>query len=228
QNFGGKMDEHLMKRLSLLCSVAGIAIVYAAGVTTRPRLTPISAIDNTFLGTEVTVSGCVVDLRESRDGHLFLKIQDSSGDIITTPIFSKTRSDLGETIDLLDILEVRGKVTIYNGELEILPSGARSIKVVHTAPASPSQLGVENVGKPAKVHGTISRKDVVGSGNLLLTLQENGAKLPLYIPRSIAQNGIPEIHTGDHIIASGWLQLYENDLELKITSSSGIRLLEAA
>ncbi|MEM2192710.1 MAG: hypothetical protein QXG38_03745, partial [Candidatus Hadarchaeales archaeon] len=59
-------------------------------------------------------------------------------------------------------------------------------------------------------------------------IQENGTKLLVYIPRSIAQNGIPEIHTGDFIIASGWLQIYENELELKVTSSLGIKLIEAA
>ncbi|MEM3402042.1 MAG: OB-fold nucleic acid binding domain-containing protein [Candidatus Hadarchaeales archaeon] len=222
------MDEHLMKRLSLLCSLVGITMVYVAEASARPRVTQISAIDNTFVGTEVAISGKVVDIRESRDGHLFLKIQDDSGGIISVPIFSKTRSELGEAIELLDIVEVRGEITVYNGELEILPKSTKNIKIVHTAPVSPSQLGRENAGGPAKVFGGISKKEVVGKGNLLLTIQENGAKLPVYIPRSIAQNGIPEIHTGDFIIASGWLQVYENELELKVTSSLGIRLIEAA
>ncbi|MEM2192788.1 MAG: OB-fold nucleic acid binding domain-containing protein, partial [Candidatus Hadarchaeales archaeon] len=119
-----------MKRLSLLCSLMGIAMVYVAEASARPRVTQISAIDNTFVGTEAAVSGKVIDIRESRDGHLFLKIQDDSGGVISVPIFSKTRSELGEAIELLDIVEVRGEITVYNGELEILARSAKNIKII--------------------------------------------------------------------------------------------------
>lgn len=222
------MNEGSMKRLSLLCSVGGIAIVYAAALLARPRITQISAIDNTFIGAQVVVSGEVVELRESRDGHLFLKVRDSSGGVISVPVFSKTRAELGSLIEFLDIVEVRGEVKLYNGTLEVVPSSAGDIQVIHTAPALPSQLTEENAGAPAKVSGVVSAKSVVGSGNLLLTLQEDGGKLSVYIPRWIAQNGLQEVHIGDRVVVGGWLQLYDNRLELKVTSASGIRLLEAA
>ncbi len=222
------MDEKTMTRLSLVCSLTGLAAIYVAAISARPRITPIASLDNSFIGLRVVVSGEVIDAREHQDGHLFLKLRDASGGVISVPIFSRGRSELGDSIELLDAVEVTGEVVLYNGELEVVPEGAMDVKVVHTAPVSISAISKENAGAAVKVQGTIVEREIVGSGSVILTLQEDGGQLPVYISSWIAEDGLLEMHVGDTIRVDGWLQIYNGELELKVTSASHLHVVEAA
>jgi len=221
------MEEKGMTRLSLLCSLAGLAIIYVAAASSRPRITAIASLDNNFVGLDVMISGQVVEIKESRDNHLFLKLQDSSKGIVSVPIFARTRAEL-EQIELLDILEVKGEVTLYQGELEVVPEDATDVRVIHTAPIGISGLTSENAGSPVKVLGTVGEREIVGGGNIIFTLQEDGSKLPVFVSSWIVDGGIPEIHVGDTLQASGWLQIYNGELELKVASASNLQNVEAA
>jgi DNA/RNA endonuclease YhcR with UshA esterase domain len=222
------MDDRSMVKLSLICSLAGLAAVYTAASSARPRVMPIASLDNSFVGLKVMISGEVVDLREHRDGHLFLKLRDQSGGVASVPVFSRVRAELGEPVELLDVVEVKGEVVLYRGELEVVPREASGIRVIHTAPLSISGLSEENAGIPVKVQGVIAEREVVGNGNLLLTLREDGGELPVFIPRWIVEDGLPEVHVGDLVRVGGWLQLYNGELELKVTGALNIHPLEAA
>lgn len=222
------MDDKAMLKLSLVCSLAGLAAIYAGAISVRPRVASIASLDNSFVGLNVIVSGEVVDIRYHRDGHLFLKLRDQSGGIVAVPIFSRIRAELGDSVELLDSVEVRGEVVVYRGELEVVPGEASEVRVVHSAPVGVSGVGKENVGTPVKVQGTIADREIVGNGNLILTLREDGSELPVFVPRWIVEDGMPEVHVGDLVRVDGWLQLYEGELELKITSAANIHLAEAA
>jgi DNA/RNA endonuclease YhcR with UshA esterase domain len=220
------VDDRAIVRLSLLCSIVGLAAVYGAALSARPRLTPIAAIDNDFIGARVVVSGQVVDLRSSDDGHLFLKLRDGSGGVVSVPIFSRIRSALREPIELLDFVQVRGEVKLYREEFEVVPAEAGDVQVVHTAPVSVSEISQDNVGNPVKVQGVVVERDIVGSGHLLLTLGEGDARLVVFVPGWIAGNGFPSVDLGDRIKVSGWLQLYKGALELRVTSPGCVQVLE--
>jgi DNA/RNA endonuclease YhcR with UshA esterase domain len=220
------MSEKATIKLSLICSLVGLVTIYAAAMLARPKVTPIASLNNGFVGLRVLVSGQVIDYREHEEGHLFLKLKDSSGGVISVPIFSRTRTQMEESIELLDVVEVTGEVTVYQGELEVIPGGAKDIKVIHVAPVSLSSITEENVGMPVKVQGVISKREIVGGGNILLTLQEDGGQLQIFIPSWIAENGLPEMHVGDTIRADGWIQLYNGKIELKLTSASHLHLVE--
>jgi DNA/RNA endonuclease YhcR with UshA esterase domain len=222
------MDDKAMMKLSLICSLAGLAAVYAAAFVTRPRVMPIASIDNSFAGLQVMISGEVVELRDHQDGHLFLKLRDQSGGVITVPLFAKTRAELGESVELLDVLEVRGEVVIYGGELEVVPADASGVHVIHTAPVSLTGLSEENVGTPVKVQGLIAEREIVGNGNVIFTLQEDGDNLSVFVPGWIVEGGLPEVHVGDLVRVDGWLQLYNGELELKVANASDIHPIEAA
>ncbi len=222
------MDDKAMMKLSLICSLAGLAAVYAAALSMRPRVTTIAAIDNSFVGAEVVISGAVVDAREHQDGHIFLRLSDQSGETVSVPIFSRLRAELGESIELLDIVEVRGEVVVYRGELEVVPGEPNDLKVIHTAPASVSSLSEDNVGQQVKVLGLVAERKIVGNGNIVFSIREDENKLEVFVPKWIVEEGLPEVHVGDLARFDGWLQLYENELELKITSASNIHLIEAA
>lgn len=228
QSLGGEMDDKAMLKLSLICSLTGLAVVYAGALFTRPRISPIGSLDNNFVGLKVAVSGQVVDLREHQDGHLFLKLRDDSGGVVTVPIFSRVRAEMRESVELLDIVEVSGEVTLYRGELEVIPEGASDVKVVHTAPVKLSEISEENAGTPVKVQGTIVEREVADRGNLLLTLREDGGQITVFVPYWITDNGIPELRVGNTIRIDGWLQIYGGRLELRVTNASHLHLAEAS
>jgi len=219
------MAKNRVTKLSLLSSLVGLATVYAVALSTSQRIVPIAKIDESFIGTRVTIAGQIVDIQSS-NGHLFLKVRDGSNDIITVPIFSSLASKLTSALGLLDHVEVRGSVSSYEGELEVVPSKPEDVRVVHTAPASILEVSEENVGQPLKVYGIISSREIVGAGNIILTLKENGAKLKVFVPSKIS-GSMPEVHVGDEIMVGGWLQLYNDELELKVTSAVCVQKLEA-
>jgi len=220
------MDEKTLAKVSLVCSLTGLVAIYFAATSARPKVTPISSLDNSFIGLRVLISGQVIDYREHKNGHLFLKLQDSSGGVISVPIFSSTRAQLDESIELLDILEVTGEVVLYQSEFEVVPEVAKDVRVVHTAPVALSSLTEDNVGKAVKVQGTIVEREIVGGGNMVLTIQEDGGQLPVFISSWIVEDGLPEMHVGDTIRVDGWLQLYNGKLELKVLSASHLHVTE--
>jgi DNA/RNA endonuclease YhcR with UshA esterase domain len=220
------MEDKIMTRLSLMCSLAGLAAIYIAAAASRPRLTSIASLDNNFVGLQVVISGQVVEMKDSSDNHLFLKLQDSSKGVVSVPIFAKTRAGL-EQIELLDVLEVRGEVTLYRDELEVVPEGAEDVEVIHTAPISVAGLSNDNAGSPVKVQGIVAEREIVGNGNIIFTLQENGTRLPVFVSGWIADGGILEIHVGDTMKASGWLQIYNGELELKVAGASDLQAVVA-
>lgn len=221
------MDEKTTAKIGIACSLIGLIAIYASAATARPRITSISSLDNSFVGLRVAISGRVMDCREHKEGHLFLKLQDHSG-IVSVPIFSRTRAQMEESIEMLDVVEVTGEVALYQDELEVIPEGAADIKVVHTAPVALVSLTEENAGDAVKVQGTIVEREIVGNGNVILRLREDGGELPVFIPSWVVEEGLPEMHVGDTVRVDGWVQLYNGELELKLASASQIRVVEAA
>jgi DNA/RNA endonuclease YhcR with UshA esterase domain len=215
-------------KLGLLCSIIGLAAIYAGAIQVRPSVTPIARIDNEFVGLKVIISGQVVDLRES-NGHLFLTLQDNSGGTMAVPIFSSVRSQLEDSIEMLDEVQVTGEVTLYQGALEVVPEEAGDISVVRTPCLGISSVDNGLLGEPIKVRGVVEKREIVGKGNIILTLSEDGEQLAVFVPSSVARSGeFPEVHVEDVVQASGWLQMYRNELELQVNRASYIKVIEAA
>ena len=222
------MNEKTMTKLSLFCSLTGIAVIYAAAMQVRPMMTPIASLDNEFVGLKAVISGQVVDSYEHEDGHLFLKLRDDSGGMVSVPVFARVRAELGEPIELLDVVQVTGEVKLYRGELELIPERADDLRVVHTAPIKLSSLSRENAGIQVKVQGTVVEREIVGSGSLILTLREDGSQLPVFVPAWVVEDGLPELHVGNVVRVDGLLELYNGELELKLRGASHLQAIEAA
>jgi len=221
------MSEKVVMRLSLLCSLTGLAAIYVAAANARPAVTAISSLNNDFIGTKVMVSGRLVDLYEHIDGHLFLKLRDDSGGVISVPVFSRVRSQLEEPMELLDFVQVTGVVTEYKGELEVIPDKASDLRIVHAPATRISSLSEEQLGELVKVEAVVAKREIVGSGSLILTLNEDGYQLPVFVPASVVRNGFPEVHVGQTVRIDGWLQLYNDQLELQLRNAGHIRVIEA-
>jgi len=222
------MSEKVVTRLSLLCSLTGLAALYVAAANTRPAVTAIASLNDDFIGTKVMISGRLIDLYEHIDGHLFMKLKDDSGGVISVPVFASVRSQLNEPIELLDVVQVTGLVKEYQDELEVIPDKASDLRIVHAPATRISSLTENQIGELVKVEGVVAERAIVGKGSLILTLRDDGGQLPVFVPASVVKDGFPEVHVGYTVRVDGWLQLYNDNLELQLKDASNIRIIEAA
>lgn len=217
-----------MTKLSLLCSLTGIALIYVGAAQMRPGLTPISQIDNDYVGLKTVISGRVIDLSVHPEGHVFLKVKDESGGVISVPLFSGTRSELGERIELLDNIQVSGQVKNYQGEMELLPEDVGSIQVVHSAPIELSQIDETRLGNEVKIRGFVGEKFSVGDNSIILSVRRGDGELKVFLPGDVVESdNFPEFFEGDKIQAAGTIKSYEGELELEIGNSYNFEVLEA-
>jgi len=222
------MSEKVVTRLSLLCSLTGLAALYVAAANTRPAVTAIASLNDDFIGTKVVISGRLIDLREHIDGHLFMKLKDDSGGVISVPVFASVRSQLKEPIELLDVVQVTGSVKKYQDELEVIPDKASDLRIVHVPATRISSLSENQIGELVKVEGVVAERAIVGKGSLILMLRDDGGQLPVFVPASVVKDGFPEVHVGYTVRVDGWLQLYNDNMELQLKDASNIRIIEAA
>ncbi len=192
----------------------------------KPSLTPISKVDEDFVGLNTKISGKIIDIRETSEDHIFLKIKDESGGVMTVPIFSRINSKLEKQVELLDNIEVQGKVENYEGQLEIVPKEPESVQIVHSTPLELSKVDESKLGKIVKTRGYIAEKKSVGNGNLLIELSEKDESVTVFIPQSVVKsNNFPEIREGTIIQIAGLVQLYEEKLEIKVEDSYNIEVI---
>jgi DNA/RNA endonuclease YhcR with UshA esterase domain len=222
------MSERTIAKLSLLCSLTGLAALYLSAANTHPAVTAIAKLNEDFAGTKVTISGHAIDLYNHPDGHLFLTLKDNSGGTISVPVFASVRSQMTEPVELLDDIQVTGLVKEYQNELEVVPDRASDVRIVHAAATRISNLGENQIGELVKVEGVVSDRAIVGSGSMILTLSDDGCQLPVYIPASVIKTGFPEVHVGYTVVVDGWLQLYNDGMELQLKDACNIRVIEAA
>jgi DNA/RNA endonuclease YhcR with UshA esterase domain len=222
------MSERNIAKLSLLCSLTGLAAPYFSAANTHPAITAIAKLNDDFTGTKVTISGRAIDLYNHVDGHLFLTLKDDSGGTISVPVFASVRSQMTEPIELLDVIQVTGLVKKYRNELEVVPDKASDLRIVHAPPTRISSLGENQIVELVKVEGVISDRAIVGSGSMILTLSDDGIQLPVYIPASVTNNGLPEVHVGYTVVVDGLLQMYNDGMELQLNDVGNIRVIEAA
>ncbi len=212
----------------MLCSLTGLAALYIAAANTRPAVTAIASLNDDFIGTKVMISGRLIDLYEHIDGHLFMKLKDDSSGVISVPVFASVRSQLNEPIELLDVVQVTGLVKEYQDELEVIPDKASDLRIVHVPATRISSLTENQIGELVKVEGVVAERAIVGKGSLILTLRDDGGQLPVFVPASVVKDGFPEVHVGYTVRVDGWLQLYNDDMELQLNDASNIRIIEAA
>ncbi len=219
------MIDNPTVKLSIISSIAGILLLYMSAAHTRPALTPISNINQDYIGLKTKISGKVIDLHHHPEGHLFLKIKDESGGVITVPIFNKTNSQLDNEINILDNVEVEGQVKEYEGQLEIIPEEPESLQIAHSTPLKISNVTRSKLGKIVKTRGYVAEKKIVGSGSLLLELTQNGEIIEVFIPKSVtASKNFPEFQSGNLLQVVGLLQTYEGKLEIKVEDSYNIKV----
>jgi DNA/RNA endonuclease YhcR with UshA esterase domain len=204
--------------LCLACSIAGLPLIYAVSGCAGHQRVSISELNEGMSGSNVIVSGAVVEMSEHQNGHLFIKLQDESGGVLTVPLFSDVRSGVG-VIEILDWIEVRGEVSVYRGQLEVIPSSARDIRVQRVDPILPSDLSENLLGKLVKVEGTVESINRLSGGQVIITLTANCSKVKVFIPKNVA-GSVSWLMEGVSARVGGWYQLYNGEPEIRVLNQA--------
>ncbi len=116
------MKEKGLLMVSIVSSVAGLAMLFILSQIVELGVTNISQITPETVGQNVKVCGEITSKFVSDKKHVFLELKDDS-DRIDIVIFNSTAEKLG-AYDLLEDKTVCfvGKVDVYQGKLEIIPN----------------------------------------------------------------------------------------------------------
>ncbi len=213
----GNLKNDSLIKLSLISCIIGIIILYVGSVHLKAEITPISKIDNDFVGLKSKISGQVIGLESHPNGHIFTKVKDESGGVISIPIFSGVKSNLDKKIELLDRIQAKGKIKVYNGELELVPADANKISVINTPSTTVSEVDRSEIGEPLRVRGILEKKTSVGQGNLIITLRDKNGELEVFIPKSVTESkSFPALDTGKPVKACGTVKSYKGNIEIVI------------
>lgn len=94
------------------------------------KLLNIGEIDISYLNSKVTIRGKVIDLKPHGNGHLFITVQDETGEILA-PIFAD--KNIGKDIFILDdYYEVSGVINTFQHKLEVVPNSHADIRPLYS------------------------------------------------------------------------------------------------
>jgi len=127
-------DEHIFK-MALFTSIFGIiGMMFFAGEII-PKEIKIKDLNKGMLDEEVTIQGVVEKIDKSpRSKTYFLQVIDETGKT-TVVIFENTilefeKKNLNVQSYIKRRIKVAGKVTEYNGHMELILNDAKSIKMI--------------------------------------------------------------------------------------------------
>lgn len=129
------MEDKKIFRLALFTAIFGlVGMIFSANYLT-PQNIQIKDINRGMLDKEVTVEGLVVGVDQShKGGTYFLELMDNTGKIKVV-IFESTASEIQKTdISIQNFnkrrIKVVGRVTEYQGSLELVLKDASSLKIL--------------------------------------------------------------------------------------------------
>lgn len=113
-------DDSLLKA-SVILSVTGIAALFALSFLLEPQKVTPDEITSEMIGNIVEVSG-VVDEISIKEGNIFITLG-----VMRIVMFKKqaSRDPVVYDIENGNKITVRGKVSIYKGELEVIAEGIK-------------------------------------------------------------------------------------------------------
>ena len=107
------MKRKQLYKISIFLSVIGLTAMYAGSIYINLDTVDIGEIDRSWSGKTVKIQGEAVTASKS-SGHLFMDVNDSTGQIMVVNFDSQTSVSKG------DRLNVTGHVALYEGTLEVI------------------------------------------------------------------------------------------------------------
>ncbi|MHC1587228.1 MAG: exodeoxyribonuclease VII large subunit [Candidatus Syntropharchaeia archaeon] len=119
--------------LSTTFFIAGLFLIYISSLLSSPRKVSIDEITNDYVGSFVKISGRITFVRNHRNGHVFLTVEEN-GRKIQVPIFSSLADQLREKgymrmIKVGKNIIVSGFVGEYRGKLQVVPRKLEDIRI---------------------------------------------------------------------------------------------------
>lgn len=113
------MNDTSLAKLSFLIVVIGIIVLYFISQALEPEEVSISQIDESFIGSAVSVEGLTKNVKITE--HVFFDLCDSEA-CINVVVFESDARRAPNIYKLQDLspLRVSGRVDLYKGELEIM------------------------------------------------------------------------------------------------------------
>lgn len=127
-------DDKLL-RIALVTSLIGIIGLLIFTPSIEVKKVKIEDIDRGMIDEEVCIDAVVTDIASSHSkSSYFLTINDGTGQM-TLIVFEKQLAEIqSNSFDIHDFkdrkVEVTGKITEYNSDLEIILSGGDGLKII--------------------------------------------------------------------------------------------------
>jgi DNA/RNA endonuclease YhcR with UshA esterase domain len=129
------MDDSNIFKIALITTILGLSGMLLLADNVMPHEVKIKNIDKSMLDADIMIEGVVTKIDKSSGSNTyFMQIMDDTGKI-TAVIFPNTIMDIEKTSLNVNSfkthrIKMTGKVTSYNGNLEIILKDASSIKVI--------------------------------------------------------------------------------------------------
>lgn len=183
---------------------------------TLPALT-LDRLSADLIGTKVGVHGRVVWL-EGIKGGVKATLDDGTAQV-TLLLWDDVHRALPapEELDVGAEVEVTGKISIYEGELEIVPSKAADVTISVPAEAAPwveiSTLTPGDAGRLIRIRGVLGEPKGFSAG-VKAPLDDGTGALDLLFWSSLYEDLTPTPHAGQQVEATGILNVFRDELEL--------------
>lgn len=128
-------DDKLLK-IALVTSLIGLIGLIIFTPSIEVKEVKIKDIDRGMIDEEVSINCVVSDVKSSKSGSsYFLTISDGTGQIPLVIFESQAAQMQTNNLDIKDFkdkkVNVVGKITEYNNEMEIVLSGGDSMKILN-------------------------------------------------------------------------------------------------
>lgn len=219
---GRQEEEVAMKRvIALVFLCVWLMGVPAGRVFAAEGVLPISKITTEYKGKYVTVQGVVSAAYRFSAGMRYT-LDDGAGRI-TLVVFDKTLAMI-KSPDSLNAgaeLRVNGRVDVYQGKLELVPSRAKDITIVKAALVAPEtltrmgDLKPEDKGKTVLVEGVVVNVASFSAG-FKFTLNDGSGQMVMTLFESdydkLAKR--EALNVGAKVRAKGRLDVYLSEIQL--------------
>jgi DNA/RNA endonuclease YhcR with UshA esterase domain len=121
--------------LSLVCSIAGLVLIYISSLYIEPTKLKVSDITPELVGRFVVTNGKISSKKTTDAGHVFLTVSDNKSSI-QVPLFANFMNSLKDNglsenkIKVGYEVSISGLLEEYNGQLQIIPRKITDFKIL--------------------------------------------------------------------------------------------------
>ncbi|WP_292792046.1 exodeoxyribonuclease VII large subunit [Methanobrevibacter sp.] len=131
-----KITDDKLQKIALITSLIGLVGLIAFTPTVEVREVDIKDIDRGMIDEEVSVKGVISDVAQSSSKtSYFLTVNDGQAQIQLVIFESQVAEIESRNLDIDDFknrkVQVVGKVTQYNSQMELILSGGDSLRIVN-------------------------------------------------------------------------------------------------